>query len=76
MPGTLSGTRAPWSNSGFPIGPKTAKAGLGDCARKQGSSQNWPRSRLEGPPGQRGDIFSIKKNNDCNVLKSSKYRKQ
>lgn len=48
---------------------------LHDCARKQGSYQNWPGSQMESSTGQRWDIFSIKKNNDYNVLKAGKYRK-
>lgn len=31
--------------------------------------KKWPRSQLESPTGQRWEIFSIKKNNDCNILK-------
>lgn len=30
---------------------------------------------MESSTGQRWDIFSIKKNNDYNVLKAGKYRK-
>jgi len=37
--------------------------------------KTWPRSQLESSTGQRWETFSIKKNNDCNVLKGGKNRK-